>query len=160
MYMEQRRWLGILEQLFSARAGYCRITGRSRKLLLIMRKGLRLTGKEKARQAEEFEKAGDILRNLMKNLNSNVRMKSLSISGVEGAEKGWGVIIIEQEETKVKKMRKVLAGMLAATAVLSSTVYTWAAEAKTSYTFTAEKVQIAVGAEASSRFWRELGKGG
>ena len=59
-----------------------------------------------------------------------------------------GVIIIEQEETKVKKMRKVLAGMLAATAVLSSTVYTWAAEAKTSYTFTAEKVQIAVGAEA------------
>lgn len=48
----------------------------------------------------------------------------------------------------MKRKKKVLTGVLAAAAVLASSMCTWAAGAKTAYTFTAEKVQMAVGAEA------------
>ena len=48
----------------------------------------------------------------------------------------------------MRKGKKAAAVFLTAAAVFSSTVCTWAEAAKTAYTFTADKVQIAVGAEA------------
>ena len=48
----------------------------------------------------------------------------------------------------MKRSRKAAAGIFTAAAVLASAMCTWAAEAKTAYTFTADNVSIAVGAEA------------